>query len=270
MLKVVQGFTGVDPLAGEFAAWSPYNYVMGNPISLIDPDGRAACPPGVDCGDPLPNNMERMRLNRASNLGPGQTRNNGSRFHAGHDLYAPIGTQVSSVLDGVVESVGTSTSYGNYVTIVHNVCITDCNGNKTDQTYRSFYAHLSSTSVVAGDPVAIGDNIGLTGITGNARSGLNGIDEHLHYEFGTTLRNSTSPFLASSGLLDPNLSYKTTEFVSQDPSKNQGATGVYKRMFDSNGLIERVMKQDFRNTTSLGPDGMVYGHVTALRGRGGR
>ena len=31
----------VDPLAADYAAWSPYNYVMGNPIKLIDPDGRA-------------------------------------------------------------------------------------------------------------------------------------------------------------------------------------------------------------------------------------
>jgi RHS repeat-associated protein len=32
-------FLGVDPLAGSFAGWSPYNYVLGNPVSLIDPDG---------------------------------------------------------------------------------------------------------------------------------------------------------------------------------------------------------------------------------------
>jgi RHS repeat-associated protein len=34
-------WSSVDPLAVDYAAWSPYNYVMGNPISLIDPDGRA-------------------------------------------------------------------------------------------------------------------------------------------------------------------------------------------------------------------------------------
>ena len=34
-------FLGVDPLAADFASWSPYNYVLGNPIMLIDPDGRA-------------------------------------------------------------------------------------------------------------------------------------------------------------------------------------------------------------------------------------
>lgn len=34
----VARFLSLDPKAKEFAAWSPYNYVMGNPIMLIDPD----------------------------------------------------------------------------------------------------------------------------------------------------------------------------------------------------------------------------------------
>jgi len=30
----------VDPLAEKYYAWSGYNYVLGNPVKLIDPDGR--------------------------------------------------------------------------------------------------------------------------------------------------------------------------------------------------------------------------------------
>ncbi|MEM6395796.1 MAG: RHS repeat-associated core domain-containing protein [Bacteroidota bacterium] len=34
-------FLSVDPLAEEFPGWSGYNYVMGNPVLLIDPTGQA-------------------------------------------------------------------------------------------------------------------------------------------------------------------------------------------------------------------------------------
>jgi RHS repeat-associated protein len=34
----------VDPLAEKFTDVTPYNYVLNNPIKLIDPDGKAPCP----------------------------------------------------------------------------------------------------------------------------------------------------------------------------------------------------------------------------------
>ncbi|MEM1322811.1 MAG: RHS repeat-associated core domain-containing protein [Bacteroidota bacterium] len=34
-------FLSLDPLAMEFPAWSDYNYVLGNPVRFIDPDGRS-------------------------------------------------------------------------------------------------------------------------------------------------------------------------------------------------------------------------------------
>jgi len=41
-------FTGVDPLAEDYAGWSPYNYTHNNPIKLVDPDGRAPAQPEDD------------------------------------------------------------------------------------------------------------------------------------------------------------------------------------------------------------------------------
>ncbi len=37
---IVSRWLSPDPLANEYASWSPYNYVLNNPIIFIDPDGR--------------------------------------------------------------------------------------------------------------------------------------------------------------------------------------------------------------------------------------
>ncbi|MEZ4755487.1 MAG: RHS repeat-associated core domain-containing protein [Flavobacteriales bacterium] len=37
----VARFLSLDPLAADYASWSPYNYVAGNPISKVDPDGKS-------------------------------------------------------------------------------------------------------------------------------------------------------------------------------------------------------------------------------------
>ncbi|MFZ1704844.1 MAG: RHS repeat-associated core domain-containing protein, partial [Saprospiraceae bacterium] len=39
---------GVDPLAEKYLGWSPYNYVLNNPVSLIDPTGLSPEEPPVN------------------------------------------------------------------------------------------------------------------------------------------------------------------------------------------------------------------------------
>lgn len=43
----ISRWLSVDPLAKRYPEWSPYSYTLGNPINVIDPDGRMNCPP--DC-----------------------------------------------------------------------------------------------------------------------------------------------------------------------------------------------------------------------------
>ncbi|MEV4330842.1 LysM peptidoglycan-binding domain-containing M23 family metallopeptidase [Streptomyces sp. NPDC049597] len=91
-----------------------------------------------------------------------------SGYHTGVDFIAGSGTSVKSVGPGTVVSAGWNGSYGNEVVIQHG-----------DGTY-SQYAHLSSLSVSSGQSVSGGDQIGLSGSTGNSTG------PHLHFEIRTS------------------------------------------------------------------------------------
>jgi RHS repeat-associated protein len=241
-----------------------FGYALNNPISLTDPDGN--CPPGVDCENVLVN-MERIRVNRASNLGAGKTRNNGTKFHAGHDLYAATGSSVRSSMAGTVLKSGYSSSYGNYVNVKTEVMeqvptgeftmrdgvIFPVTKEQVKETYYTFYAHLEESTVDTGDTVTAGQEIGTVGTSGNA-SNLTGDNVHLHFEIGTELRSSNSSFLKKSSLLDANTGYKNVTFTRQNPTaQNESNKGVIKTNTDSNGNQTQVF-QNFSSTTSNGTD----------------
>ncbi|MFE9367464.1 LysM peptidoglycan-binding domain-containing M23 family metallopeptidase [Streptomyces sp. NPDC006978] len=90
-----------------------------------------------------------------------------SGYHTGSDFQAASGTSVRSIGPGTVVSAGWSGSYGNEVVIQHE-----------DGMY-SQYAHLSFLEVSAGQTVTGGQQIGLSGTTGNSTG------PHLHFEVRT-------------------------------------------------------------------------------------
>jgi murein DD-endopeptidase MepM/ murein hydrolase activator NlpD len=90
-----------------------------------------------------------------------------SGYHTGSDFQAASGTSVRSIGQGTVVSAGWSGSYGNEVVIQHS-----------DGMY-SQYAHLSSLEVSAGQTVTGGQQLGLSGSTGNSTG------PHLHFEVRT-------------------------------------------------------------------------------------
>ncbi|MEU0783148.1 LysM peptidoglycan-binding domain-containing M23 family metallopeptidase [Streptomyces sp. NPDC006173] len=91
-----------------------------------------------------------------------------SGYHTGTDFVVPTGTTIKSIAAGTVVSAGWGGAYGNQVVIQH-----------ADGRY-SQYAHMSSLSVSAGQAVTEGQQIGLSGATGNVTG------PHLHFEIRTT------------------------------------------------------------------------------------
>ncbi|MFJ6895237.1 peptidoglycan DD-metalloendopeptidase family protein [Streptomyces hokutonensis] len=91
-----------------------------------------------------------------------------SGYHTGVDFVVPTGTTVKAVAAGTVVSAAYDGAYGNEVVIRH-----------ADGKY-SQYAHMSQLSVSAGQTVTEGQQIGLSGATGNVTG------PHLHFEIRTT------------------------------------------------------------------------------------
>lgn len=120
----------------------------------------------------------------------GMARNGGTRAHQGIDIRTDgTGWRCYAVDDGKVALVTESASgYGKQVGI-------DIGGGLF-----AFYAHLSRIDVKQGDRVKAGQQLGLSGDTGNAK-GMNTMAKgsHLHFEVrtkalaGTGLGNRLNP-----------------------------------------------------------------------------
>ncbi|MFD5073121.1 M23 family metallopeptidase [Streptomyces sp. NPDC058369] len=91
-----------------------------------------------------------------------------SGSHSGIDFHAASGSSVVAVGAGTVVEAGWGGAYGNNIVL-----------RMTDGTYTQ-YGHLSSTGVSVGQSVAAGQQIGLSGSTGNSTG------PHLHFEARTT------------------------------------------------------------------------------------
>ncbi|GHG02202.1 MULTISPECIES: M23 family metallopeptidase [Streptomyces] len=91
-----------------------------------------------------------------------------SGSHSGVDFHAAYGSSVVSVGSGTVVEAGWGGAYGNNIVIRMN-----------DGTYTQ-YGHLSSIGVYVGQSVEPGQQIGVSGSTGNSTG------PHLHFEARST------------------------------------------------------------------------------------
>jgi murein DD-endopeptidase MepM/ murein hydrolase activator NlpD len=125
----------------------------------------------------------------------GMTRTNADgskRAHQGIDLIAAPNSDVLAVANGEVVGINRGLDgYGFTITLKINV---------ENKTLYAFYAHLNQINVRVGLKLSKGQVLGLTGVTGNAKS-MTSVERgaHLHFE----LREKQSLGYGLAGRIDP-------------------------------------------------------------------
>jgi Peptidase family M23 len=141
-----------------------------------------------------------------------------SRFHAGTDLAAPMGTPVLAAYAGQVAIADFLGGYGLTVTLDHN-----------KGTQQTLYGHLSELFVKPGEAVKQGDVIGLSGSTGNSTG------PHLHFEFRQLTSEGWMALDAGEQLefalaqLTQSLTLAQTSTPGKTFSTNVGVKGIVNR-----------------------------------------
>jgi murein DD-endopeptidase MepM/ murein hydrolase activator NlpD len=121
--------------------------------------------------------------------------------HQGVDILSPLGTPVVAVADGAVVRLSRAETGRGGITI----WLRDTAGNVF------FYAHLAAIAdgLQDGSPVALGQQIGAVGNTGDARGG----PTHLHFELHPGDGGAVDPFNDLS-TVDPDKAFQTPAAVT--------------------------------------------------------
>ncbi|MFE5142679.1 peptidoglycan DD-metalloendopeptidase family protein [Streptomyces fagopyri] len=160
-LKLTIGGRGATPSSASAA--TPTSVRPAVAAATVTRTAAATAAKAADAGYTLP--VEGATIGTGYKV-PGSMWSSG--YHTGVDFVVPTGTTVRSVAAGTVVSAGWGGAYGNQVVVQH-----------ADGRY-SQYAHLSALTVSAGQAVTEGQQVGLSGATGNVTG------PHLHFEIRTT------------------------------------------------------------------------------------
>lgn len=176
---------------------------------------------------PLKRNFIR-RSSVANTFGLVRRNSDGSlRPHQGWDFEASIGTPCFAISDGKVEFISNAGDYGNVIVMSFAF-----EGRKLFAAY----AHLSAMQTSVGQQVSMGQQIGSTGDSGNAR-GMVGRDLHLHFEIRTVMR----PGRGLEGRLSPLKVFRT---IPLDRSIETDVTLAASSAMTDEEILTRVLKYE--------------------------
>lgn len=175
--------TAEEMLTRRLKGEAPQEAVSTEKPAAAEPEEETAStlpaePQPVYTGPPMPDNatMEQLPLGLAETATPvlavmssgygwrEHPIEGGEKFHNGVDLAAPYGDDIGAFADGVVDYIGESPAYGQYLQLRHDGGVT------------SFYAHCSKLCVRQGQQVAMGEKVAEVGDTGEVTG------PHLHFE----------------------------------------------------------------------------------------
>ena len=152
----------------------------------------------------------------------------GSKFHAGIDIGAPLGTPIYAIADGVVKSVGKSpsnyagdkfdadgypkTGFGYLMVVTH--VLNNNAGNS--QKFDLYLGHIQEATLRAGDSFKQGDQVATVGERGGSRGA------HLHISFS---ENKNMDPIAYFGWYN-RARWKTQALKDQWANENPGLTAI--------------------------------------------
>lgn len=124
--------------------------------------------------------------------------------HIGVDYYAKGSDKnVYAAAAGTVKAAGYNSANGYYVIIQHTI---------SGKTVYSFYAHLASYSVKAGDKVSVGSKIGVVGKSGSSANGT----VHLHFAFVDTYKSAGSYYGYASSFTGNKTKYSGVTYYNPE------------------------------------------------------
>ncbi len=173
-------YTGtVPPIAyvPDYSKWSTYGgNAEENTYRQVPQDALIPLPSYNEQHEKTKGDTDNSDVYSVAYMGDYDSGEQGQGSHPGVDIRVPQGTPVRSIANGVVESVKNDASgFGLYIVIRHPH-MPDPSNPEYETVLHSVYAHLSAQLVTVGDTVQKGQQIGLSGRTGDASG------PHLHFQ----------------------------------------------------------------------------------------